>query len=126
MKPLLLCIHMDKSRVSQLSFLAMGLGVTVKDVPEDDLGQTLGALCGLDPRKKDAPPAQAPEEMLVMAFFPEALFDRWLDVLRTSGMTPVRLKAVLTPTNRWWNCGKMYTVLCRETAAYELREQLKL
>ena len=125
MKPLLLCIHMDRSRVSRLSFLAMGLGITVKDVPEDDLGQTLGALCGLDARTENAPQAQAPEEMLVMAFFPDTLVDRWLDVLRTSGIGTVRIKAVLTPVNRTWNCGRLYAALSREAADYELREKLK-
>ena len=125
MKPLVLCIHMDRSRVSRLSFLAMGLGITVKDVPEDDLGQTLGALCGLDPRTENAPQAQVPEGMLVMAFFPDTLVDRWLDVLRTSGIGTVRIKAVLTPVNRTWNCGELYTVLNREMLAFALREQLK-
>ncbi len=110
---------MEKSRLMRLSFLAMGLGIAVREVMEGDLGQTLGVLCGLDERKAPAPKAQVTEEMLVMAHFPGPLLDRFLLALRQSGMAPVRLKAVLTPHNRGWTCGRLCAMLSREAAAME-------
>ena len=116
MQPLALCIHMDKSRVMRLSLLAMGLGISLREAPDSDWGQPLGALCGLDPRKPSAPTVQVSEEMMVMAFFPDALMDRWLLAIRQSGLPPVRLKAALTPTNRGWHCGQLYAAISREAA----------
>ena len=118
MPPLALCINMEKSRVMRLSFLALGLGITLREVPESDWGQPLGALCGLGPRKQSAPDVRVAEEMLVMASFPDALMDRWLSALRQSGMAPIRLKAVLTPHNQAWNCGQLYALLSQEAAAF--------
>ncbi len=125
MQPLLLCIHMEKSRVTRLSFLAMGMGIAVRDVPDSDLGQPLGALCGLEPRTPHAPAVQVPEEMLVMAHFPDALMDRWLLSLRQSGLPPVRLKAVLTPHNRAWHCGRLYVLISQEAAFLANRKDAK-
>ena len=118
MQPLVLCIHMKKNRVMKLSFLAMGLGILLREVPDADLGQPLAALCGLEPRKSSAPAVQVPEEMMVMAHFPDALMDRWLLAIRQSGLTPVRLKAALTPTNRAWHCGQLYVLISQEAASF--------
>ena len=49
--------------------------------------------------------------------------DGLLKALRSSGLGPVRLKAVLTPTNRGWHCGALYTALRQEAEDY--RKALK-
>ena len=118
MQPLALCVHMEKSRVMRLSFLAMPLGIVLREVPESDWGQPIAALCGLEPRKSRAPAVQVPGEMMVMAHFPDALMDRWLLAIRQSGLAAVRLKAVLTPFNRGWHCGRLYAMLSQEAAAF--------
>ena len=123
MQPLVLCIHMEKSRVMRMSFLALGLGISLREAPDSDLGQTLGALCGLERRKSGAPKVQVPEEMMVMAYFPDALMDRWLLAIRQSGLTPVRLKAVLTPHNRAWHCGQLYATISQEAASFAKRKE---
>ena len=123
MQPLVLCVHMEKSRVMRLSFLAMALGIAVRDVPDADLGQPLAALCGLEPRNPRAPKVQVTEEMLVMAAFPDALMDRFLQSIRQSGLQPVRLKAVLTPANRGWHCGQLCAALSQEAASMAAMEK---
>ena len=125
MQPLALCVHMEKSRITRLSFLAMGLGILLREVPDADLGQPLGALCGLEPRIPSAPKIQVPEEMMVMAHFPDALMDRWLLAIRQSGLPPVRLKAALTPTNRAWHCGQLYAAISQEAAAFAKGKEAK-
>lgn len=119
MHPLLLCIHMEKERFLRLSFVALSLGVRVKRAEENQLGQPLAALCGLQEPLPAAPQAQVGEEMLVLAFFDDALIDRFLQAMRASGLAPVRLKAVLTPVNSAWHCGQLYAALSGEAAALE-------
>ena len=57
------------------------------------------------------------EEMLVMAHFPPALVQAFLQGLRRAGVRPGALKAVLTPTNAQWDSLALYTELCREREA---------
>lgn len=121
MHPLMLCIHMEKEKSLRLAFLAMSLGVAVKTVEVNQEGQTLGALCGLEPFNEKAPAVQVGEEMLVFAFLPDETLDKLLPALRAAGLG-VRLKAMLTPTNRNWNCGQLYQELKGEAAAFEKRK----
>lgn len=121
MHPLMLCIHMEKEKALRLAFLGMSLGVAVKPVEADQEGQTLGALCGLESLKEKTPAVQAGEEMLVFAFLPDDMLDKLLPALRSSGLG-VRLKAMLTPTNRDWNCAQLYRELSSEAAAMEKRK----
>jgi len=117
MHPLMLCIHMEKERMLRLSFAAMALGVRVKAVKEEETGQTLGMLCGLD-ETVSVPAAKIGGEMLVFAFLPDDLLNRLLPALRADGLPPVRLKAVLTPVNRGWTCGQLYEELRGEAEAF--------
>ena len=121
MHPLMLCIHREKEKSLRLAFLAMSLGVAVKTVDTNQEGQTLGALCGLEPPKEKAPAVQVGEEMLVLAFLREDTMDRLLPTLHGAGL-PVRLKAVLTPTNRSWNCGQLYRELKEEAEALQQKK----
>ena len=116
MEPTLLCVAMEPGRVMRLSLLALSMGIQVKEIKEESWGQPLGALCGLDQERPHPPRVKVGEEMLVMAFFPDPLMDGLLKALRSSGLGPVRLKAVLTPTNRGWHCGALYTALRQEAA----------
>ena len=117
MRPLLLCIAMDPARLMRISMTAMAQGIAVKEVKETQWGQTLGALCGLEPVKQTAAKARVGAEMMVMAFFSDIQIDDFLSAIRKNGMEPARLKAVLTATNRAWDCGKMYAEMMLEDAA---------
>lgn len=117
MRPMLLCMEMDPGRMMRISLAAVTLGIGVKEVKPTEWGQTLGALCGLDSLKGRPPKAAVGTEMMVMAFFPDGLIEDFLRVIRRNGMEPPRLKAVLTPVNRLWNCGQLYAELMREDTA---------
>ncbi|MBQ8953791.1 MAG: DUF3783 domain-containing protein, partial [Clostridia bacterium] len=56
--------------------------------------------------------------MLVMAFFPQGLMQRFLDGFRQAGLPSVRLKAMLTDTNSRWNSCQLRAELLREEAAF--------
>lgn len=117
MRPLMLCIHMEKERALRLAFIAMSLGIAVKTTAPAQEGQTLAALCGLEDMKESVPAVRVEEEMLLLAFLPDDLTDRLLHALRAAGLR-VGLKAVLTPVNRAWNCGQLYHALAGEAAAF--------
>ena len=123
MEPLILCVNMEKGRLMRFSFLAMAWGVRVRAVDDRELGQTLAALCGLEPMRENAPSIRIKDEMMVMAFFPDGLIDQWLLAMRKSGLPPVRLKAVLTPTNRAWTCGQLHAMLSQEAAFFAKKEK---
>ena len=114
MPPLLLCIHMDQARLMRLSMLALSHGISVREVKEAEWGQSLAALCGLEPQKGRAPAVRVSEEMLVFAFFPDFLLDTFLSDIKRNHVEPVRLKAVLTPHNRHWNCARLWAELSQE------------
>ena len=115
MQPLLLCIGMEPAQQMRVSFAAMALGIRVKAVSQAEWGQTLGALCGLDPEKPPAVGTRVIAPMIVMAFFDAGLVDKLLKSLR-DGRQTVRLKAVLTPYNRQWTCGQLFEHLNLEAA----------
>ena len=76
MQPTLLCMGMNPNQLMRVSFGAAALGVRVKAVGESDWGQTVGALCGLEPMNPSPQKASVDEAMIVMAFFDDALTDR--------------------------------------------------
>ena len=121
MEPTLLCVAMEPGRVMRLSLLALSMGIQVKEIKEESWGQPLGALCGLDQERSHPPRVKVGEEMLVFAFLPDDMLDNLLPALRSAGLG-VRLKAMLTPTNRNWNCGQLYQELKGEAAAFEQRK----
>ena len=119
MQPTVLFIHMPKDRLMRLSMLALSLGIQAKEILENDWGQPLSALCGQTAPVKNPKKAAVDEEMMVMAYFTDALMDSFLRGIRQSGISPVRLKAVLTPYNGLWNLGQLYRSLSLEAAQME-------
>ncbi len=117
MNPLLLCARMEPGRLLRLSLIAGALGITVKEVKEEQAGQRLEALCGLKPLALAGKKARIGGEMAVMAFFPEKLMDALFDAIRKNGLERPRLMAVLTPTNRAWTMERLYGELQKEFSA---------
>jgi len=116
MKPILLCFNLPLTRMLPVSSIAAELGITVKAVPSADLNRPVGMLAGLSgyTAGKAAPFS---DEMIVFAFFPDALLDRFLAAYKKTGMTPVDLKAVLTPANASWLPAQLNAELKKEHAA---------
>ncbi len=119
MTPLALLYNIEPNRGRQIGMLAAIHGVRVRVVAAGEYGESVGTLCGLAGESG----AQGlwndfPEEMMVMAFFPEELLRRFLDSFRQAGVSPVRLKAVLTESNMGWNSCRLRAELLREEAAF--------
>jgi len=118
MEAVLLSIQMDPERAMRLSMIALSLGVRFRPVLEEECELPLSALLGGpgEGRGMKAPPVMEP--MIVMAHFSDAQVDALLRAVKESGMRPIRLKAVLTDTNRSWSCGMLYAALSRESAYF--------
>ena len=117
MSPMILVFNIPADKLSKLRFTCMRLGIQVRPVENADYGQTIGALCGMAEHTDDAAPADSfSEDMLVMANFSQQLANRLLAALK-QGRLPIRLKAVVTPTNAHWNPVQLYQELTAEREA---------
>ena len=116
MNAMLLAYALPEEKLARLRFLCLRLGVKVVAVPEAEYAQPLGALCGLLPRAENPAEAEAPGEMLVMAHFNTQQANRLLASMKQARL-PVRLKAVVTPTNMHWNAAELCAELAKEREA---------
>ncbi len=112
-QPVLYTWNFSASRLAALRSLCGGLGIRLRPVSPAECGLPLGKLP--DPPRPAGPSAMPfPEEMLLMAFFPDRLTDALLAGLREKGLAPIRRKAVLTPFNALWDSKRLYRELTEE------------
>lgn len=116
-RPLILAYGLTSERLSRLKYVCMRLGMLARAVPEEDMGQPVGALCGVTERIADAPVAAVSEEMLVFCHMDNASVSRFLQMLRQQRIPPFGLKAMLTPVNAAWNAQQLCMELQQERAA---------
>lgn len=116
--PVLLCYNLEGDRGAKIRMAAMRHRIRLRAVTADEYGQTLAALCGLEDATDAVPDGSFTDEMLVMANFPNPLANAFLQTLRQSRIAPVRLKAMLTPTNSRWTSLQLHHELSREDEAF--------
>ena len=86
-------------------------------VRPEDYGKPIGALLGLietDPKQDLHLGSAFPEEMLVMFAFQGTMMRDFLQFFREAEMPSISRKAVVTPTNVFWNSVQLYEELSRE------------
>lgn len=118
-QPVLLTYCFPAKRAAKLRVIAMRMGVRVKAVEKWEYLNPIGSFtgdCGSFDSFCDGDGFS--EEMLVMAHFPQSLFTRFLQELRTARIV-VPLKCVLTESNRGWNSLELHEQLCAERDAAE-------
>ena len=114
--PVLLTYNLHGERAAKIRMAAMRFRVRLRVVERREYARPLGELVESGP-EGDWDGEAFDEEMLVMAHFPQALVQAFLQGLRRAGVRPGALKAVLTPTNAQWDSLALYTELCREREA---------
>ena len=114
--PVLLTYNLHGERAAKIRMAAMRFRVRLRAVERREYARPLGELVENGP-DGDWNGKAFDEEMLVMAHFPPALVQAFLQGLRRAGVRPGALKAVLTPTNAQWDSLALYTELCREREA---------
>ena len=117
-QPVLLCYNLSGEKMQKIRLAAMRLKIRVRPVEKDEYAPTVAALCGLE-EETDAAYVGAgfEDEMLVMANFPSGMMNAFLGLFRRMGISPVELKAMLTPTNSAWNSEKLHAEIAGEHQA---------
>ena len=115
--PTILLYNLDNPRGAKIRRMCLPLRLRTALVPRESYGLPRGELA------EGAVP-EAPydgdgfdDEMLLIVNCPGPLLDLFLQAFRRQKLAPVRLKAVLTPTNREWDSVALHAELCRERQA---------
>ena len=107
----------NTERTRKLKGIFVRLGVRIRNISPEQMGETVGFLAGLegyDPaEEREEFPAPA-EEMLVMKNFTSRKIDELILAIRKAGLKKIELKAVVTPTNAGWTFYKLYEEIREE------------
>ena len=117
-QPVLYSWNFSAPRMAALQALCGRLGVRLRPVSPVECTLPLGRLPAV-PLPAGPAVMPFPEEMLLMAFFPDALCDAFLAGLRAAGLAPVRRKAVLTLSNALWDSRELYRAMSEEAERME-------
>ena len=123
----LLIYHMDEVRTQALEGLCAALDIEPVRVDASSYGAPVGLLSGTADLKELSAGAGAmagqmsvqpvSEEMIVMSGFTEKQFNRLLDGLKETNLR-IALKAVETPTSRYWTGEMLQSELKKEREAF--------
>lgn len=117
----------------KLKPVLLRMGIRARVVESAEYGKPLGVLAGVKGFEEEAErsesiagdgigavqedvPMDFPELMLVMCGFSGRRVDELLMQMRKGGVPRIDLKAMLTPTNMYWNSRQLYEELKREHA----------
>lgn len=118
----MLAFNLESNALRALEALCAALAVDLNPVPQEAFALPLGALAGIPAAPKAASaPKPFSDPMLVMCNLDEPRFNAFLQMLRASGLPPIPLKAVLTPTNATWSACQLHDELAREHEALRRR-----
>lgn len=110
----------DGDRLSKVKRALLPLGMRIKTVSPCDYAKPVGYLAGVKEIPSPEIPYEGPEfekEMLVMAGIASKRVDAVIFALRKAGIGRIDYKAVLTPTNQFWDAVKLYEEIAREHEA---------
>lgn len=108
-------------KVTKLKGVLVRMGVRIKNITPDQVGQKVGYLAGLEGYEAEEtdPDAVLPvigEEVLVMHRFTSRRIDELLLNLRKAGVSKIELKAIVTESNCPWSFYQLYEELKEEHA----------
>ena len=109
----------EDERTRQISRYLNIAGISYKTVPVTDYLHPLGYLFGLpgfSPSPQFNLSGNFSEEMLVMHNFSQEQQTDFLSFFHREGLTPVALKAVLTPVTQHWSSLRLHDELSKEHA----------
>lgn len=108
-------------KVTKLKGVLVRMGIRIKNITPDQVGQKVGYLAGLEGYEAEEtdPDAVLPvigEEVLVMHRFTSRRIDELLLSLRKAGVSKIELKAIVTESNCPWSFYQLYEELKEEHA----------
>ncbi|MDD6331795.1 MAG: DUF3783 domain-containing protein [Clostridium sp.] len=110
----------DPQRAREIQYVMVQMGIRVKVIHDDQLGQTVGYLAGMKDMEENPNPEQYPplnEEVMVMHNFNiTKRIDLMLVNIKNRGLAGIPLKCVVTGTNRKWTFYELAKELEKEHA----------
>ncbi len=106
----------NDTKAAKLKAVLVRMGIRIKNISPDQVGQTIGYLAGFDgfeeTEQMESPDVE--EEIRVMKNFSNRRIDELLSDLRRAGVPKIDLKAVITDTNCKWKFYDLYLELKEE------------
>ena len=122
-KSMVLYYVQDEKKRIQMEVLCMSMSIGTKQLKPSDLNTQVGTLIGakniepLDPAKEaKAPAIFCMPEIIIFSGIPDKKLDEFLFSYKKVGMTPTKLKAVITPQNASWSLNHLIRELSMERA----------
>ncbi len=121
MKETILLFHpVNQAQLLKIQKALMPMKIRLRHIKPADYNQPLGYLAGLksiQPAISKEPVDGLSDTMIVFANFTNTRLDQALSALRASGAGPLPYKAILTPTNQYWNAIQCFEEIRREHEA---------
>lgn len=116
-----LLFHVKKEKRLQIENLCRGLEMKAIAVEYKQYLEPLGVIAGIQEIPKSGKVYQGmdfPMEMMVFSGIHQELLDVFLQKYRELHIEPIALKAILTPTNVFWNAEQLYQELLKEHMSF--------
>lgn len=112
-----LLFQVNKTKKEQIEALCRNLDIEVVTVDHKQYLEPLGVIAGIQGIPKSGKTYEGtdfPTEMMVFSGIHPEFLDVFLQKYRELHIEPIRLKAILTPTNVFWNAEQLYKELLKE------------
>lgn len=115
----LLCNFTDQSQVSAIKRLLLLMKIKIRVIEKAEYLQPIGELAGILETGTDSfyDGEDLQEPMMVMSGLTSSRMNQFLGAFRKYRIAPVDLKAIVTPTNQYWNVLVLYEEIKKEHEA---------
>lgn len=125
-KSMILYYVQDEKKKIQMEVLGMSMSITTKQLKPSDLNTQVGVLVGLKnvapldlSQAEKAPAIFCMPEVIIFSGLPDKKLDEFLFSYKKVGLTPTKLKAVVTPKNINWTLYQLIRELSAERTQIE-------
>ena len=117
----ILLFNMNTDRQQSIERICRSLSIKTSHIKPESYTQSMGYLAGIQGfshTPKNSIPVQSniafDKEMLVFSGMDSGAVDRFLDAFKKAALSPVLLKAIITPYNVFWTPLQLYEELVKE------------
>lgn len=111
----ILLFHVEKGKSGRIQTMCRRLGIRTITVPKARYHLALGTLLHIgDFPVQESPAEEFAMEMMVFSGLTSEELDLFLKTYKESGIAPIPLKAIVTPTNVFWSAARLYRELTSE------------
>ena len=119
-QPTVLCYNLSSDRFRRIRLIAMRQRIRLRTVKKEEYGRTIASLLDMEEASEALYEGDGfDDEMLVLAHFPSALVNSFLNAFRQARVPAVRLKCVLTESNRKWDSIFLHKDLTDEATYFD-------